>query len=82
MDFPFSDDTGCNRNDSKFRFHVSFRSMRSWGRARHSLQITTTWAPSICFFDMMRWNTLSVRLMKNNHASRPRLSSLHSAQAT
>lgn len=66
MDFPFSDDTS-----SKFRSHVSFGSVRSWGRARHSLQITTTWAPSICFFDMMRWNTLSVRLMKNNHAPSP-----------
>lgn len=53
-------------NDLKFPSHVSFGSVRSWGRARHLLQITTTWAPSVCFSDMMRWNTLSGRLMKNN----------------
>lgn len=67
MDFPFSDDTDCNPNNLKFYSHVSFRSVRSSSRARHSLQITTTWTTSICrSFNMMRWNILSVRLMKNN----------------
>lgn len=33
---------------TKFYSHVSFRSVRSSSRARHSLQITTTWTTSIC----------------------------------
>lgn len=73
-----SDDEDCNLEQFEkqppffsLNSHVNFRSVRLSSREprQHSLQITTTWTPSIwvsTLQNMTRWNILSVRLMRNN----------------
>lgn len=76
--FPCAVDIHHNLNNlkaPKFYSHVSFGSVRSSRRAKHSGQIITRWTlTSICsgaLSILMRWNILSVRLMRNNQGVPP-----------